>query len=74
MNAHQRRKHRRALYWQPGCNNLGYSGTTTYPDLMCMNGYMVDADADGWDPTDAHLPCKHCRPDEHKAWIKDSHE
>jgi hypothetical protein len=33
-----------------------------------MSGYMVDADADGWDPSDWHPPCKHCRPAEYQEW------
>ena len=26
------------------CNFQGYSGTTTYPDLDCVDGYLYDAD------------------------------
>jgi|GEM_PF-4245218 len=68
MNAYQRRQHRRALPPFTGCGRQGYSGDTSYPDLMCTDGYMSDMDADGHDPSVARLPCRVCKPDEHAAW------
>lgn len=74
MNAYQRRQYRRHVRSVPipdGCFRQGYSGTTSYPDLMCTDGYMSDMDADGHDPTTARQPCEHCNPAEHAEWMRD---
>ena len=74
MNAYQRRKHRRSSHAIPraiGCHRQGYSGTTSYPDLMCTDGYMSDMDADGIDPSVSRTPCQHCNPEEHAEWQRD---
>lgn len=71
MNAHQRRKRRRALPPITGCGRQGYSGTTSYPDLMCTDGHMTDMDGDGYDPSVARLPCRVCKPDEYLAWKRE---
>jgi hypothetical protein len=71
MNAHQRRKHSRALPPVTGCCKQGYSGTTRYPDLMCTDGYMSDMDADGDDPSVARPPCPDCKPGEHAEWMRE---
>lgn len=74
MNAQQRRVYRRSLPAPDGCQELGYSGTTMYPDLMCTDGYMTDMDDDGYDPTTARLPCHHCNPVEHAEWMREELE
>jgi hypothetical protein len=74
MNAHQRRKYRRSLPAYSSCNRLGYSGTTSYPDLMCADGYMTDQDADGYDPTTSRLPCRDCNPVEYAEWMLELEE
>jgi hypothetical protein len=75
MNAHQRRKFRRAFpIFDGGCHRQGYSGDTSYPDLMCTDGYMTDMDDDGYDPSVARLPCEHCNPEEYQAWMKELEE
>ena len=73
MNAAQRRIQRRKAWRNspPSCGLQGYSGTTIYPDLMCVDGYMRDMDADGYDPSVSALPCKHCRPEEYAEWQKE---
>lgn len=74
MNAQQRRVARRKRPVFDGCGVQGYSGITTYPDLMCIDGYMRDMDADGWDPSVSALPCKHCLPDERVEWDREREE
>lgn len=74
MNSHQRRKYRRAAPDWTGCMRLGYSGTTSYPDLMCVDGYMRDQDADGWDPSVSCLPCRDCKPVECAEWMRELEE
>lgn len=74
MNAKQRRKYRRSLPVVNGCQRLGYSGTTRYPDLMCTDGYMTDMDADGYDPTTSRLPCRDCNPVEYAEWMREEEE
>lgn len=74
MNAAQRRKARRASPESESCGLQGYSGTTSYPDLMCIDGVMRDMDADGWDPSTWAPPCKHCNPTAHSAWIAEQIE
>lgn len=54
-----------------GCHALGYSGTTSYPDLMCTDGYMTDMDGDGYDPTTWRPPCAHCNPTEYAEWMRE---
>lgn len=68
MNSHQRRIARRAAPAMTGCGRQGFSGTTSYPDLMCVDGYMRDMDADGWDPSVSACPCKICLPRERADW------
>lgn len=68
MNSHQRRIARRRNPEPSSCGRLGYSGTTTYPDLMCVDGMMIDQDGDGYDPTAWHPPCPDCQPVKFKAW------
>jgi hypothetical protein len=53
---------------------LGYSGTTSYPDLMCEDGYMRDQDADGYDPSVSCLPCRDCQPVEYAEWMRELRE
>ena len=67
MNAAQRRKQRRAFPIADTCGLQGYSGTTTYPDLMCQDGAMRDMDDDGYDPSTWAPPCKNCDP---KGWAE----
>lgn len=79
MNAHQRRIARRRFGHRrpsasPGCHTLGYSGTTSYPDLMCTDGYLSDMDADGADPSVARPPCQKCNPEEHANWLHEQQE
>lgn len=74
MNAYQRRKHRRALPSFTGCGRQGYSGTTSYPDLMCTDGHMTDMDGDGYDPSVARLPCADCKPAERAEWDREQRE
>jgi hypothetical protein len=77
MNAQQRRTQRRAVRRQPaslGCHAQGRSGTTSYPDLMCTDGYMSDMDADGDDPSVARPPCASCNPEEHAEWLREQRE
>ena len=74
MNAHQRRVARRKGFLFDGCGVQGYSGTTMYPDLMCVDGYMRDMDADGWDPSVSALPCMYCKPDERAEWEREREE
>jgi hypothetical protein len=77
MNAQQRRRQRRAVSRQPaalGCHAQGRSGTTSYPDLMCTDGYMSDMDADGDDPSVARQPCAKCNPEEHAEWLREQQE
>jgi len=74
VNAHQRRSARRAEPAPTGCMRLGYSGTTSYPDLMCVDGYMRDQDADGWDPSVSCLPCRVCKPIEYAEWMRELRE
>jgi hypothetical protein len=80
MNARQRRKARRAadrltdFDMARTCGTQGYSGTTSYPDLMCVDGRMRDMDADGYDPSTWASPCKHCLPAEYAAWRKEIEE
>lgn len=74
MNAYQRRQYRRHVRSVPipdGCFRQGYSGTTSYPDLMCTDGYMSDMDDDGHDPTTARQPCAHCMPDAYAEWMRE---
>lgn len=71
MNAHQRRRQRRRTPAPTGCGKQGHSGTTPYPDLLCMDGYMRDADADGYDPNVSCLPCASCDPAGHEAWMRE---
>jgi len=75
MNAHQRRIYqRRHPAVASGCHQQGYSGTTTYPDLMCTDGYMSDMDGDGDDPNVARPPCPKCNPEEHAEWVREQQE
>lgn len=77
MNAQQRRTQRRTVSRSPaalGCHTQGYSGTTSYPDLMCTDGYMSDMDADGDDPSVARPPCAKCNPEEHAEWLREQRE
>lgn len=74
MNAQQRRTQRRRAPVDTGCHLQGYSGTTSYPDLMCTDGYMTDMDGDGYDPTTARLPCPHCNPAKHAEWMREEQE
>lgn len=77
MNAYQRRQYRRHVRNVPfptGCFRQGYSGTTSYPDLMCTDGYMSDMDADGHDPSVARKPCLMCNLDEYLAWKREEWE
>jgi len=74
MNAHQRRTHRRSTPAPTGCRRQSHSGTTSYPDLMCTDGYMSDMDADGDDPSVSRLPCRACNPDEYLAWKREQWE
>jgi hypothetical protein len=32
----------------------------SYPDGQCIDGYMHDMDADGYDPNDTSFPCPKC--------------
>lgn len=57
-----------------GCGRQGYSGTTSYPDLMCTDGYMSDMDADGDDPSVARMPCRACNADEFSEWESEQWE
>ena len=68
MNAHQRRKWRRAIPVS-GCGFQGFSHTTPYPDLMCTDGRMSDMDADGDDPSVWRIPCPKCNPDKYQEYI-----
>ena len=73
MNAAQRRIQRRKD-WREGpstCGLQGYSGTTSYPDLMCQDGYMRDMDADGYDPSTWAQPCQVCNHHKHTEWLKE---
>lgn len=74
MNAQQRRIARRRAPAYAGCQALGYSGTTPYPDMMCTDGYMTDQDADGYDPSTARKPCKACLPVEYAEWMREEQE
>lgn len=74
MNAHGRRKARRAVPEPYSCGTLGYSGTTSYPDLMCIDSRMRDMDDDGYDPSAWASPCKKCLPEEYAAWRKEVSE
>lgn len=74
MNAAQRRTSRRAHPESETCGLQGYSGTTSYPDLMCMDGVMRDMDVDGWDPSTWAPPCKNCNPIAHREWIDEQME
>lgn len=72
MNARQRRAaRRRSPILTGGCHKQGYSGTTPYPDLMCLDGYMRDMDADCHDLSVAALPCASCKPVERAEWDRD---
>lgn len=73
MNAHQRRKARRAstVFGFFGCGFQGYSGTAPYPDLMCTDGRMSDMDADGDDPEVWRIPCPKCLPAEYAAHLEE---
>lgn len=69
MNAHQRRVTRRkGAAPELSCGLQGYSGTTPYPDLMCVGGYMTDMDDDGYDPSVWRPPCKNCNLAEYEEW------
>lgn len=78
MNAQQRhvarRAYRRAQPAALGCHTQGRSGTTSYPDLMCTDGYMSDMDGDGDDPSVARQPCAKCNPEEHAEWLREQQE
>lgn len=76
MNSAQRRVARRKgpLILSGGCYRQGYSGTTSYPDLSCLDGYMRDMDADGYDMSESVLPCAHCKPVEHAEWEREERE
>ena len=74
MTAHQRRRPRRALPPPNTCGKQGYSGTTSYPDLMCIDGVMRDMDADGWRLDEWAPPCRNCDPAGWAAWQKELQE
>lgn len=52
------------------CNYLGYEfGAGSYPDSVCVDGYLYDADS--WDgegytipQPDEKIPCPKCNPEE----------
>ncbi|MBB5610597.1 MULTISPECIES: hypothetical protein [unclassified Janthinobacterium] len=71
MNAQQRRKYRRSKPRPTSCFLQGYSGGTSYPDLMCQDGYMRDMDDDGYDPSTWAPPCKNCNTVEYAEWLKE---
>lgn len=71
MNAAQRRIARRARPAPDTCGLQGHSGTTTYPDLMCVDGRMTDMDDDGYDPSTWRAPCKNCLPEEWEEWQRE---
>lgn len=39
----------------------------SYPDSYCVDGYLHDADGDGYDPSDATHPCPRCNTREYLA-------
>lgn len=42
-----------------------------YPDAFCVDGYLHDADADGYDPQDLSHPCPRCNTSEFLAGAKE---
>lgn len=50
------------------CGFQGYSGTTQYPDLMCIDGRMIDQDGDGPQSDVWYPPCPKCEPEKYAEW------
>lgn len=43
----------------------------SYPDSYCVDGYLHDADRDGYDPSDATNPCPRCNT---KIYLEYAHD
>lgn len=53
------------------CNFDGPWFGASYPDAICVDGYLHDADADGYDPNDVSHPCPRCNT---KQYLVDEKE
>jgi hypothetical protein len=58
-----------------GCNYQGHEFGATYPDSVCIDGYLWDADSgdateDGWLYTHGgDIPCPKCNSAEHEDYF-----
>lgn len=58
------------------CDYQGHEFGATYPDSICIDGYLWDADSgdpigDGWEYTNGgDIPCPKCNAEEHKAYFE----
>ena len=52
------------------CDYQGYEfGAGHYPDSLCHEGYLYDADGDGIPPKeDMEIPCPKCNREKWKEW------
>lgn len=62
---------------QLGCDYQGYEFGANYPDSVCIDGYLWDADSggateDGWEYTfGGEIPCPNCNALEWRAQYKE---
>ena len=65
----------------PGCDYQGYEfGAGSYPDSVCVKGYLYDADS--WDgegytspqPDEEKIPCPKCNQEKYKEYLEGKSE
>lgn len=59
------------------CSYQGFEFGATYPDSVCIDGYLWDADSgdscgDGWCYTvGGEIPCPRCNTEEYNNYLKE---